>query len=75
MSPVHINPAEAVKIHQDIQARQSLAMHWGTFVLTDEPMDAPPKALARARTAQHSEHAHFRVPQHGETLTIETTKE
>ena len=75
MSPVHINPAEAVKIHQDIQARQSLAMHWGTFVLTDEPMDAPPKALARALTEQHIEHVHFRVPQHGETLTIELTHE
>ena len=71
MSPVHINPAEAVTIHQEIRARQSVAMHWGTFVLTDEPMDAPPKALALALQEQQIDPKTFRVPQHGETLTIE----
>jgi N-acyl-phosphatidylethanolamine-hydrolysing phospholipase D len=50
-------------------------MHWGTFVLTDEPMDAPPKALAKALSEQHIEYVHFQVPQHGETLTIELTHE
>ena len=71
MSPVHINPAEAVTIHQEIRARQSVAMHWGTFVLTDEPMDAPPRALALALQEQQIDSETFRVPQHGETLTIE----
>lgn len=71
MSPVHINPAEAVTIHREIGARQSVAMHWGTFVLTDEPMDAPPRALAAALQEQHIDPETFRVPQHGETLIIE----
>lgn len=25
---IHCNPAEAVKIHQDLRAKQSIAMHW-----------------------------------------------
>lgn len=43
MAPVHVAPEEAVRIHKDIGACQSVAMHWGTFVLTDEPMDEPPQ--------------------------------
>ncbi|MHA7917309.1 MBL fold metallo-hydrolase [Alloalcanivorax xenomutans] len=70
MAPVHINPEEAVRIHQDLQARHSLAMHWGTFVLTDEPMDEPPQLLARALATQGIPAGQFRVPAHGETVTL-----
>lgn len=69
MSPVHVAPEEAVQIHQDIGARESVAMHWGTFVLTDEPMDEPPRRLA-AVLAEKALPAHcFRVMQHGETVS------
>ena len=40
-----------MQIHQDLRARYSVAMHWGTFVLTDEPLDEPPHRLAAARRA------------------------
>ncbi len=46
MAPVHMNPAEAAQAHRDLGARQSIGMHFGTFQLTDEPIDAPPRALA-----------------------------
>ena len=46
MAPVHMNPAEAVQAHHDLGARQSIGMHFGTFQLTDEAIDAPPRALA-----------------------------
>ena len=31
MGPQHINPAEAVQIHRDVQAQQSVACHLATF--------------------------------------------
>lgn len=36
MKGQHIDPEEAVKIHQDLQAKQSVAIHWGTFALAYE---------------------------------------
>ena len=49
MRDVHVNPEEAVKIHLDVNSKFSVAMHWGSFILTDEPMDQPPKDLAQAK--------------------------
>ncbi|MBI5771510.1 MAG: MBL fold metallo-hydrolase [Verrucomicrobia bacterium] len=51
MAPMHLNPAEAVAAHRDTRARRSLAMHWGTFQLTDEGREEPVQALATARAA------------------------
>ena len=70
MQVMHINPEEAVRIHQDLRARYSVAMHWGTFVLTDEPLDEPPHKLAAARRAAGVPAEHFFVMQHGETRDL-----
>lgn len=48
MSAQHVNPAEAVKIHQDIAATKSIGMHWGTFQLTSEAIMEPVEHLALA---------------------------
>ena len=70
MQPVHVNPEEAVKIHQDVGSRLSVAMHWGTFRLTLEPLDEPPRKLAQALKAAGVPAAQFIVMQHGETLKM-----
>ena len=33
MKNQHVDPEEAVKIHQDVRAKKSFAIHWGTFAL------------------------------------------
>jgi N-acyl-phosphatidylethanolamine-hydrolysing phospholipase D len=48
MRAQHVDPGESVRIHVDIAAERSIGVHWGTFQLTDEPLDEPPQALARA---------------------------
>ncbi len=48
MAPVHMNPAEAVQAHLALGALLSVGMHFGTFQLTDEAIDAPLLALEAA---------------------------
>ncbi len=67
MAASHVNPEEAVQIHLDLEATHSVAMHWGTFVLTDEPLDEPPHRLRRALHARGIAEVDFMVMKHGET--------
>ena len=66
MQSQHIDPAEAVKVHQDVRARRSIGIHWGTFELTDEALDEPPRMLARAMQAAGLAQDAFVVFKHGE---------
>ena len=36
MAPMHVNPEEAVQIHQDVKSMQSYGIHWGTYRMTRE---------------------------------------
>lgn len=70
MHPQHVDPDEAVRILQDLQAPYAVAMHWGTFCLTDEPMDEPPQRLARALQAHAIAPERFCVMKIGETRDL-----
>lgn len=70
MNAVHVNPEDAVRIHRDVKSRLSVGMHWGTFILTDEPVDEPPHRLARARVEQGVDEHAFIVMRHGETWRL-----
>jgi L-ascorbate metabolism protein UlaG (beta-lactamase superfamily) len=45
MSPVHMAPEDAVRAHEILAARTSIAIHHGTFQLSDEGIDAPKSQL------------------------------
>lgn len=74
MQRVHVDPEEAVQIYADLVAPHAgqqlplmLGIHWGTFRLTDEPMDEPPqRAVARWRAVGLDEDRLW-IPRFGET--------
>ena len=70
MRAQHVDPEEAVQIHRDVRSRQSIGMHWGTFVLTLEDPAEPPRRLAAALKAADLAADSFTVMQHGETRAI-----
>ncbi len=67
MARHHVAPDEAIRIHQDLGARQSLGIHWGTFELSDESLDQPPKDFMAARAGAKIEAGTFYLLRHGET--------
>jgi N-acyl-phosphatidylethanolamine-hydrolysing phospholipase D len=67
MAQQHVNPMESLRIHQDVGAKRSIGLHWGTFSLTDEPLDQPPRDLAIARQALKVKEADFGVLAIGES--------
>jgi N-acyl-phosphatidylethanolamine-hydrolysing phospholipase D len=67
MSQQHVNPMESIRIHHDVGAKRSIGVHWGTFQLTDEPLDQPPRDLAIARQALQVKEADFGVLAIGES--------
>ena len=76
MGPVHMAPEEAVSAYEDIAAANVgrpcifVAMHWGTFKLTDEPMDEPPVLTRAAWVGAGLDAALLQIPARGETLRI-----
>ncbi len=66
----HMNPNEAVQVHLDVRSRKSVAIHWGTFILTDEPLDEPPRKLNAALKRLHIAQDEFVLLQQGESIIL-----
>ena len=74
MRAAHMNPEEAVRAHLDLSPRLSIGMHFGTFQLTDEAIDAPIEELQRSLDKHHIANGTFRVPAFGETIIVDTSE-
>jgi N-acyl-phosphatidylethanolamine-hydrolysing phospholipase D len=70
MHPVHLNPAEAVQVHKDVLSRLSIACHWGTFRLADEPPEEPPALLAQELAQQHVDSTKFLAIRPGDRVEV-----
>jgi L-ascorbate metabolism protein UlaG (beta-lactamase superfamily) len=66
MRAAHMDPEEAVRVHRDVGARRSIAMHWGTFQLTDEAREEPVRRLEASR----GEGADFAALQIGGSVVV-----
>lgn len=70
MRPSHLNPAEAVSVFERLGAMYALGVHWGTFQLSAEPIDAPPAELRSALATAHIEVRRFRTMEPGEQWSV-----
>jgi L-ascorbate metabolism protein UlaG (beta-lactamase superfamily) len=70
MGKQHLNPEEAVRAWSDLGARELVAMHWGTFQLTDEPLDQPPARLQAEWQRRGFDPQRCHVPPIGGSLTV-----
>ncbi|KAI0304495.1 N-acyl-phosphatidylethanolamine-hydrolyzing phospholipase D [Multifurca ochricompacta] len=68
MSNMHASPSDAVRIFKDVRAKKALAMHWGTWVLTSEPVLEPPALLKTECEKAGFGPDDFLVPALGETV-------
>ncbi len=70
MEPQHMCPEESVRAYQMLRARHFLAMHWGTFRLTDEPVGEPPQRARKAWAEQESDESRLWILDVGETRPL-----
>ncbi len=66
----HMNPDDALRAFLDLGASLLCAMHWGTFKLTDEPLDEPPLLLEQARAREGVDPARVWVAAIGESRRL-----
>lgn len=74
MSPIHVSPEEAIKIHQDVESKQSVAMHFGTFPLADDGMGRAEEDLLLALEKSKIKQDKFLIPSEGVPLTFKKNK-
>ena len=76
MRPAHVDPPEAVRAYSEIAASQRqralhfVAMHWGTFKLTQEPLAEPPELVRQTWHEHGLSDALLHVLRHGETRHV-----
>lgn len=68
MKTYHVNPKESVQAHLDLESKQSIGIHFGTFKLTDEGIDDPKADLIQAKKERSVPDESFVVPIHGKTV-------
>ena len=67
MKMTHLMPEEALQLFADIQGQRFVAIHWGTFDLTEEPIEEPPQRLEAEAKRLGLDRSKVWVLKHGET--------
>ncbi len=71
MRTQHIDPEEAVRAFVDLGAQRFIAMHWGTFKLTDEDLLEPPQLLREHWERAGLPDSRREIPAFGETIRLD----
>jgi len=70
MKKVHVTPEDAIKLAKDINAKKVIGMHWGTVILTDEPVFEPPVRFMEAGVQAGYDEENLWLMKIGETRGI-----
>jgi L-ascorbate metabolism protein UlaG (beta-lactamase superfamily) len=70
MQKQHLSPEQAVRAFVEVGAREFVAMHWGTFKLSDEPLDEPPVRLREEWQRRGLSQECLRILAQGETWEV-----
>ena len=73
MKDQHMNPDDAVKAHLDLESRKSIGIHFGTFQLSDEAIEAPVRELNESLSQRRVSAESFTAPQNGETIIVKSS--
>lgn len=65
MRNVHMNPEEAILVHQDLKSKHSIASHFKTFPLADDGFEQATQELAQAREKYKVSNEAFFAPEIG----------
>ncbi|OXB37236.1 hypothetical protein J007_02985 [Cryptococcus neoformans] len=71
MSPLHAAPVDSVRMFEDTKCKQAIAIHWGTFRMTNERFTEPPEKLEEAMEEAGLETSLFNVCKLGESRSYE----
>ncbi len=74
MSPIHISPDQSIQVHQDVQSRFSVAMHFGTFPLADDNPERSKQELIDYREEAGLSDSDFMIPLEGSTYILHTSE-
>lgn len=74
MQSMHLNPEDAVQAHLDLESGQSVGIHFGTFQLTAESIDDPPKKLAEALAQKQIDPSLFIAPEFSKNYQLQLIK-
>lgn len=70
MSGNHIGPDEAVDVFRGLGAKNALAIHWGTFQLSNEGVDEPREVLEQRLKHDGIPLARFQAPEPGQSIDV-----
>lgn len=66
----HMAPFESLKTMHDLGAKKMVGVHWGTFIMSEEPFNEPPKLLKELASNENNE-KNVIAPQLGKTIEFD----
>ena len=71
MGPVHTSPDQALQMHNELNVKTSIGIHFGTFHLADDHQDEPPKRVRELLAEAPEPKPNFLLLENGELTTVE----